>query len=121
MGEVLRIVRDDLHEMIDKWPDGIEVWTAVGTYIVSVGATAPPDLRKIAHEFGTRAKEAYMTTAEMLRAEGPRRGSDRPADPAVRRAPRFSPGPHRRCHTPDQLKIWTRRVLGASTLDEALG
>ncbi|MFE7720745.1 hypothetical protein ACFU44_17075 [Nocardia rhizosphaerihabitans] len=94
-----------------------------------MGDTPEEDLDPVIEQLGQRAREAIVTTADRLRAEGEARGEalgralgraeilvvqlvekfgDVPAD-AVARV--FAADL-------DQLREWTRRVLSADTLDE---
>ena len=59
--------------MLDQ-PGGRETFIALLTYINRVGETPADDLRDLAARLGPDAEEAYVTTAEMLRAEGEARG-----------------------------------------------
>jgi hypothetical protein len=72
---------------------------------------------------GPEAEEAYVTTAEMLRAEGEARGR---AEALVQLLTlKFGPLPPAafdtvHAATTDQLETWTGRVLTADTLEEVL-
>lgn len=58
-----------LRAVLDQ-PGGGEVFIALLTYIELVSETPASDLRDLAASLGPDAEEAYVTTAEMLRAEG---------------------------------------------------
>jgi hypothetical protein len=58
-------------------PGGDGEFAALLTYIVLVSDAPADDLRDLAASLGPDAKEAYVTTAEMLRAEGEARGKAR--------------------------------------------
>ena len=51
-------------------PGGVEEFTAMLTYIVLVSNAPAGDLRDLAASLGPDAEEAYVTTADLLRAEG---------------------------------------------------
>jgi hypothetical protein len=55
-------------------PGGIEEFAAMLTYVVLASDAPADDLRNLAASLGPDAKDAYVTTAEMLRAEGEARG-----------------------------------------------
>jgi hypothetical protein len=65
-----------LRALLDS-PGGDKTFIALLTYIESVTETPDSELRDLAASLGPDAEEAYMTTAEMLRAEGEaRRAAD---------------------------------------------
>jgi hypothetical protein len=69
------------------------------------------------------AEEAYVTTAEMLRAEGVARGRAKALMQVL--TLKFGPLPPAtfdtvHAATTEQLEIWTARVLTADTLEEVL-
>ncbi|TLF93572.1 Rpn family recombination-promoting nuclease/putative transposase [Nocardia cyriacigeorgica] len=109
----LRILESDLHPSTD-----LKVHFH---YLLIVGDTPETDLDQVIEQLGPRAKEAIVTTAERLVAEGEMRGQRKvllrllqtkfgqlPSDvvSAVRSA------------DPGQLLMWEPRILTASTLDE---
>jgi len=65
----LRPWTGQLRAVLDQ-PGGGEVFIALLTYIELVSETPAGDLRDLAASLGPDAEEAYVTTAEMLRAEG---------------------------------------------------
>jgi len=69
----LRRWAGQLRAVLDQ-PGGGEAFTAMLTYIVLVSKARAGDLRDLAASLGPDAEEAYVTTAEMLRAEGEARG-----------------------------------------------
>jgi predicted transposase YdaD len=96
-------------------------------------------LRDLLAQLGSQAEEAYVTTAEMLRAEGRAEGEargearGRAEGEARGRAEalvqlltlKFGPLPAAAVDvvhgaSVDQLETWTGRVLAAGTLDEVL-
>ncbi|QSB16852.1 Rpn family recombination-promoting nuclease/putative transposase [Natronosporangium hydrolyticum] len=126
----LRRWADDLRAVLDR-PDGIEDFVALVTYIETVGETPTDELHDLFAKIGPEAEEAYMTTAEMLRAEGRAEGEARGeargrAEALVQLLThRFGPLPPAACElvrfaSIDQLAAWTTRALTADTLDEAL-
>jgi hypothetical protein len=69
----LRRWAGQLRAVLDQ-PGGGEAFTAMLTYIELVGEARAGELRDLAASLGPDAEEAYVTTAEMLRAEGEARG-----------------------------------------------
>ena len=61
---------EDLLRAVVAQPGGSEEFTAMLAYILIVSETPAEELRDLAASLGPDAKEAFMTTAEMLRAEG---------------------------------------------------
>lgn len=108
----------DLRAVLDR-PGGIEDFVALVTYIENVGETPTEELHDLFAQLGPTAEEAYVTTAEMLRAEGR-------AEALVQLLSlKFGPLPPAALEvvhaaSSDQLAIWTGRVLSAGTLDEVL-
>lgn len=79
-----RLREDDLLPLLDELrllvasPGGIEVLQVIIHYILVVSdTTADDDLAPIIEQLGQPAKEALMTTADRLRAEGEARGETR--------------------------------------------
>lgn len=121
---------EDLRAILDK-PGGLEDFVTLLRYIELVGEVPADELHKLVVQVGPEAEEAYVTTAEMLRAEGEARG--RAEGEARGRAEalvqlltlKFGPLPPAAAEavhaaTTDQLETWTARVLTAGTLDEVL-
>jgi hypothetical protein len=109
----------------------MEDFVALLTYIEHVGEAPAEELRDLFAQLGSQAEEAYVTTAEMLRAEG--RVEGRVEGEARGRAEalvqlltlKFGPLPPAvldAVHgaSVDQLETWTGRVLAARTLDDVL-
>ncbi len=100
-------------------PGGAQHITAALTYIASVANTPFDRLGPIVERLGSVVKEAYMTTADLLRAEGQ-------AELLLRQLTRkFGPldnSVHDRVHaaTTTELETWADRVLTATTLDDVL-
>ncbi|RAW09228.1 transposase, partial [Phytoactinopolyspora halophila] len=97
------------------------------TYIETVGEAPTDELHDLFAQLGPEAEEAYMTTADMLRAEGEARGEARGRTEALVQllTLKFGPLPQSTLDTVhtatiDQLETWTTRVLTAHTLDEVL-
>ena len=65
-----------LRAVLDQ-PGGGEAFTVLLTYIELVSEAHASELRDLAASLGPDAEEAYVTTAEMLRAEGEARGKAR--------------------------------------------
>jgi Putative transposase, YhgA-like len=122
----LRGWSDELRAVLDR-PGGVEDFVALLTYIHSVGEVPAEELRDLFAQVGSQAEEAYVTTAEMLRAEGEARGEARGRAEALVQllTLKFGPLPPAaldvvRAASVDQLETWTGRVLAAGTLDEVL-
>lgn len=119
----LRRWADDLRAVLDR-PGGIEDFVTLVTYIENVGEAPTDELHDLFTQLGPTAEEAYVTTAEMLRAEGEARGR---AEALVQLlSVKFGPLPPAaleivRAASSDQLATWTGRVFSAGTLDEVLG
>jgi hypothetical protein len=64
---------DQLRAVLDQ-PGGGEAFLAILTYIQHVSETPGGELHDLAASLGPDAEEAYVTTAEMLRAEGEAQG-----------------------------------------------
>jgi hypothetical protein len=69
----LRPWAGQLRAVLDQ-PGGGEAFIALLTYIELVSEAPAGDVRDLAASLGPDAEEAYVTTAEMLRAEGEARG-----------------------------------------------
>lgn len=112
----------DLRAVLER-PDGIETFRALITYIEVAGEAPPEDLRRLMEQVGPDAEEIYMTTADMLRAEGQARGR---AEALLQLLDlRFGPVPDDtatriQSASVDRIEIWTARVLTAATLDDVL-
>ena len=72
----LRRWAGQLRAVLDQ-PGGGEAFIALLTYIEHVSDAPVGELRDLAASLGPDAEEAYVTTAEMLRAEGEARGEAR--------------------------------------------
>ena len=100
---------------------GIEDFRALVTSIGIVGEARPNELRELFTELGPAVEEAYMTTAEMLRAEGRAEGgADILEEQLMHKFGPLSRATLDTVHgaTTEQLKRWATRVLTATTLDE---
>lgn len=127
-GEDLQEWRGELRMVLDG-PGGIETFKAVLSYIVRVGEASPSDLGSLADSLGPDAKEAYMTTAEMLEARGRAEGEVIGEARGTRRmliqvlTAKFGALPESRSKqvdeaSGDQLEKWGTRAATAKTLDE---
>ncbi|MET8774317.1 Rpn family recombination-promoting nuclease/putative transposase [Nocardia sp. NPDC004654] len=111
---------EDLHAILDG-PGGTDEFQCVASYILIVGDTQQADLQPLIDRLGPRAKEAIVTTAERLRAEGRAEGRANALIDLL--TSKFGPIPARIADTihaadPTQVRTWTVRVLTATTLDE---
>ena len=120
----------ELRAVLDR-PGGMEDFVALVTYIARVGEVPAEELRDLFAQLGSQAEEAYVTTAEMLRAEGEARGRAEGehrgrAEALVQILTlQFGPLPPAALDVVHgasvaQLETWTGRVLAAGTLDEVL-
>ena len=113
---------DDLRAVLD-WPGGMEQFVALLRYIELVGEAPTDQLHKLIAALGPEAEETYVTTAEMLRAEGVALGR---AEALVQLLTlKFGQLPQAALDTvhaasTDHLETWTARVLTTDTLDEVL-
>jgi predicted transposase YdaD len=125
---------DDLREVL-RYPDWRELLAALLKYIEVASETPPHRLAWLAAQIGPEAEEVYVTTADMLRAEGRAEGeakgraegrAEGAATVLVRQLTRrFGPIPdtvRERIDTATlaQLEAWSDRVLDASTLDDVI-
>lgn len=121
---------DELRAVL-KRPGGLDDFVALVTYIENVGEAPADRLQDLFAQLGRDAEEAYVTTADMLRAEG--RSEGRHEGRAEGRAEtllqlltlKFGPLPQTVRDTvqaagADQLETWTTRILTAQTLDQVL-
>jgi predicted transposase YdaD len=118
---------DDIADFRDlhRYPDWRELMTVFLKYIEAGSETPPPKLASLASQIGPEAEEVYMTTADMLRAEGRAEGHAEGAARILVRllTRRFGTIPDRARERIDtasleQLGLWSERVLDAETLDE---
>lgn len=134
----LRRWADDLRAVLAR-PGGADEFVTLLRYIEIVGEAPTDELHDLVAQLGPEAEEAYVTTAEMLRAEGEARGRaegearGRTEGEARGRTEalvqlltlKFGPLPQAaldavHAAATDQLETWTARVLTADTLDEVL-
>jgi predicted transposase YdaD len=117
---------DDIADLrhVLRLPGGRVLWAAFLTYI-QTSETPLHRLAWLAAQLGPEAQEVYMSTADMLRAEGIAKGrAEHAAGVLVRLLTRkFATVPDEvrvRIDTAslEQLDTWTERVLDAETLDE---
>jgi hypothetical protein len=113
-----------LRAMLDQ-PGGTEAFIALLTYIELVSEAPASELRDLAVSLGPDAKEAYVTTAEMLRAEGEALGEARGLAKALVHmlTVKFGPLPDdvpQKVHAAasSQVEAWTERAVTAETLDQ---
>jgi hypothetical protein len=66
----LRAWDDQLRAVLESPSGGREMFVAIMSYIQAVGDAPADELRDLIVTLGPEAEEAYMTTADMLRAEG---------------------------------------------------
>jgi predicted transposase/invertase (TIGR01784 family) len=120
----LRPWADQLRAVLDQ-PGGGEAFLAILTYIEVVGEAPTSELRDLAASLGPDAEEAYVTTADMLRAEGEARGEARGRAEALVEmlTVKFGPLPEsvpQTVHAASsaQIKAWAARAVTADTLDQ---
>jgi hypothetical protein len=112
----LRPWTDQLHAFLDQ-PGGGEAFIAVLTYIERVSETPISELHDLAASLGPNAEEAYMTTAEMLRAEGEARALVRILTVKFGTLPEDVSEKVREASS-QQVQEWTTRAVTAEKLDE---
>lgn len=128
LADDLRPWSDDLRAILQR-SGGMDDFVTLVTYIETVGEARIEDLHDLFAQLGPEAEEAYVTTAEMLRAEGEARGEARGetrgrAEALVQLLTlKFGALPQATLNmvhdaSVDQLATWTARVLTAETLDE---
>lgn len=95
------------------------------TYIELVSEAPTGEVRDLAASLGPDAEEAYVTTAEMLRAEGEARGEARGRAEALVQVltVKFGPLPESvlktvRGASSGQVQAWTARAVTAETQDQ---
>jgi hypothetical protein len=113
---------DELQAVLAR-PGGLDEFTSLMRYIEVVGEAPADQLHKLVTQLGPKAEEAYMTTAEMLRAEGEARGRAAMLEEML--ALKFGPLPPAASQaiyaaSPDQLHTWVARAITADTLDQVL-
>jgi predicted transposase YdaD len=128
----LRPWAGQLRAVLDQ-PGGGEAFITFLTYIELVSEVPASELRDLAAWLGPDAEEAYVTTAEMLRAEGriEGRAEGRAEGEGLGRAEalvemltvKFSPLPDsvpKKVHAAsvEQIKAWATRAVTAETLDQ---
>jgi hypothetical protein len=120
----LRPWAGQLRAVLDQ-PGGGEAFIAILTYIELVSEAPASELRDLAASLGPDAEEAYVTTAEMLRAEGEARGEARWRAEALVQVltVKFGSLPESVSQTvhgasSDQIQAWTARAVTAETLDQ---
>jgi hypothetical protein len=119
----------DVLDEVRRAPDGQEMFLVVFAYLIRVSDTPIDKLRRVIARLGPEVEEDFMTTAEMLRAEGRVEGEAKGR--AEGRAETLTQlltqkfGPlldsavaKLRTASIEQLEGWTGRVLSATTLDE---
>jgi hypothetical protein len=122
----LRQWSGDLRAILDR-PDGTEEFAALLRYIELVSEAPADELRSLVAALGPDAEETYVTTAEMLRAEGRAEGEALGRSEALVQllALKFGHLPRPALDTlhaasTSQIQTWTARVLTADTLEEVL-
>jgi hypothetical protein len=106
-------------------PNGYQEFIAILNYTERVSEAPASELHDLAASLGPDAEEAYMTTADMLRAEGEARGEARGEAKSLvlMLTVKFGPLPDsvtRTVHgaSSDQVQAWTIRAVTAETLDQ---
>ncbi|MEV6770295.1 Rpn family recombination-promoting nuclease/putative transposase [Nocardia sp. NPDC051030] len=140
LGVDLLPLADDLRAILDG-PGGMRELRCLVTYILIVGDTTETDFEPLMDRLGPQVKEAIMTTAERLRAEGEAKGRakgraegwaegeavgearGRAATLVLLLTEKFGSVPAAVAESvsaadPATVQIWTRRVLTADSLDD---
>jgi putative YhgA-like transposase/uncharacterized protein DUF4351 len=102
---------------LQRYPEWREILAAFLTYIEFASETPLHRIASLAAQIGPEAEEVYMTTADMLRAEGV---AGVLARQLTRRFGALPDGARERIDAAplEQLEAWSDRVLDAETLDE---
>ncbi|WP_158542998.1 Rpn family recombination-promoting nuclease/putative transposase [Phytoactinopolyspora halophila] len=126
LADDLRPWTDELRAILER-SGGIDDFIALLTYIETVGEAPVDELHDLFAQLGPDAEEAYVTTADMLRAEGRTKGrAEGRAEALIQQLTlKFGPLPQTaldaiHAASTEQLEIWTARVLTADTLDQVL-
>lgn len=116
-----------LREELQEWtgelsavlngPGGKETFKALLSYIVRVGETPVSELRSLVDSLGPAAKEALMTTADMLEARGATRMLLQVLTARFGTLPESTVKKVREA-SPAQLQKWGIRAATVETLDE---
>jgi predicted transposase/invertase (TIGR01784 family) len=128
LSDELRPWASHLRAALDQ-PGGGEAFIALLTYIELVSETPASELHDLAASLGPDAEEAYMTTAEMLRAEGRAEGRAEARTEGLAEALvqvltiKFGTIPEDvhtkvRAASSGQVREWTARAITAGKLDE---
>lgn len=114
----LRPWSDDRRAIVGR-PGGVEEFAALLRYIEVVGEAPAGQLHDLVASLGPEAEEAYMTTAEMLRAEG---RAEALVQLLTLKFGSLPPAASHAVHaaSSDQLQTWTARVLTADSLEDVL-
>ncbi|WP_067667683.1 Rpn family recombination-promoting nuclease/putative transposase [Nocardia miyunensis] len=110
---------------LENEPGGmIDLRDIIG-YIVEVGDIDDDDFVELIDQFGPRAKEVAVTTAERFRAEGLEKGRVEGLTQSLLSllTAKFGDVPtdvedHIHAADPDQLQSWTLKILSATTIGE---
>lgn len=126
LNDELRRWLDDLGAVLLA-PDGVEDFISLVSYIWAVSETPKGPLGDLFAELGPEAKETYVTTADMIRAEGKAEGEAKGRAEALVQFMTVKFGPLEPSvldvvHTAstDQIELWTGRVVTAETVDDVL-
>ncbi|MFI1917899.1 Rpn family recombination-promoting nuclease/putative transposase [Nocardia sp. NPDC020380] len=116
LGGVLMLLLEDLRVMLAA-PGGTADLESVVTYILTVSETSAVDLGPVIDRLGPSAQEATVTAAEQLRAEG------RAQVLIEQLSLKFGSVPDQiveKVHQgdPAELRMWTARILTASSSQE---
>ena len=128
--DMMKWLADDLHAL-EAGPNASRKLQIVISYVTKVADPDPAELVAKMSTIGPRAKEATVTLAERLEARGEARGREAgrtEGGAAVLielMTDRFGTLPETAVEriesaTLDQLRAWTKRVLDAQSVDEAL-
>jgi hypothetical protein len=107
---------DQLRAVLDQ-PGGVAAFKTLLKYIESVSETPASDLHDLVASLGPDAEKVYMTTADMLRAEGEARALVKML------TVKFGPLPENvakmvQAASADEIDAWMTRSVTAETLDE---
>jgi predicted transposase/invertase (TIGR01784 family) len=113
----------DTMEQVLAAPNGVAALGAVLRYVLEASETSPEQVRDLTKKLGPKGEEAFMTGAQILRAEGKAEGK---AEVLLRQLRlKFGPLPEAtadriRTAPASDLDRWVERVITATSLESVL-
>ncbi len=116
--------QDCIREVVDA-PNGVAALGTVLRYLLEASETPAERVRNLVRQLGPRAEEAFMTGAQILRAEGEAKGkAEGKAETLLKLLElKFGEVPDAttqrvRAATVEQLDTWIERILPATSLED---